>query len=85
MEIRTGVQLPKKKVKGFKKGEGVNLNLLKALRPGETVWDVGRKKMRSLIVSAQNAGIRLMVRRIPGTNKYAFKVIHESPAGEDSG
>ncbi len=83
MEIRQGVELPRKRCRGRPKGLGVNISLLLALRPDQTVWDVGKKKMRSIIVSAQQAGIKLMVRRIPDTKKYAFKVIHDSKNNED--
>ncbi len=78
MEIRQGVELPKLHRPGRPKGSGVNLRLLRSLRPGETVWDVSKKKMRSIFVSANEQGIKLMVRRIPNSKKYAFKVIHES-------
>lgn len=85
MEIREGVELPRIRTRGRPKGSGVNLRLLSSLRPGATVWNVRRKKMRSIIVSAAAAGIKLMVRRIPDTHFYAFKIVYaENPATEDS-
>lgn len=76
MEIREGVELPRIRTRGRPKGSGINLRLLSSLRPGATVWNVKRKKMRSIIVSANAAGIKLMVRRIPDTNLYAFKIVY---------
>lgn len=86
MQIKQGVELPKIQGRGRPKGAGINLRLLRALRPGDTVWEVSKRKMHSIIQSANLAGIRLMVRRIPGSNKYAFKVLYEqSTSNEDRG
>jgi hypothetical protein len=74
MEIKHGIELPKKISPGRPPGKGVNLDLLKSLKDGDTVWDVSKKKMRSIIVSANLAGIRLTVRAIPNTKRYAFKI-----------
>lgn len=82
MEVKQDVELPRKRTRGRPKGSGVNLHLLRSLRPNQTVWDVRRKKMHSIKVSAQAAGIKLMIRRIPNTTLYAFKVIHESKIEE---
>lgn len=75
MDVKTGVDLPKLIRPGRERGRGANLDLLNSLGPSDTVWDVGYNKMRSIIASAHVAGIKLMVRKIPNTNKYAFKVI----------
>lgn len=77
MRVESGVELPPIRGRGRPKGSGVNLDLLNSLKPGDTVWDVGLKKMRSISASAHEAGIRLMIRRIPGTRKYAFKIIQD--------
>ncbi len=77
MEIKEGVELPKLRTAGRPKGSGINLRLLKGLKDGQTVWEVPKKKMRSIIVSANYAGIRLMVRRMHDSTRYAFKVINE--------
>ncbi len=71
--------------RGRPKGKGKNIEFLKALRPGDTVWDVSRRKMWSFVSTARDLGIKLMVRRIPNSKKYAFKIINEDQIGEDSG
>jgi len=78
MEIKHGVELPKKRCRGRPPGTGRNIDLLKSLKPGDTVWNIGTRRMNSIVASARAIGIKLVVRKIPGTRSYAFQ-IHEEP------
>ena len=58
-------------------GDGDNIRFLKALKPGDTVWDVPAKRMATLRASAARCGIKVMARKIPGGSLYAFKILPE--------
>jgi hypothetical protein len=85
MEIKQGVELPKKQAWGRPRGRGKNLDLLNKLRPEDTVWDVTAKRMRSIIVSANEHGFKLMVRNIPNTKRYAFRVLENESKDDKAG
>jgi len=68
---------PIKRKKGPKPGTGRNLNLLYSLKPGDTVWNIGERRMRSILSSAWQNNIRITARKIPGTRSYAFQVNYE--------
>lgn len=84
--ILNGVDLPERSVYAVKRKprSGVNLLILKQLlEPGSIVYGIGFKKMRSIVVSAHNLGIKLRVRKIDDAPKrqalYAIQRINESP------
>lgn len=75
--IERGVPVLRVVGRGRHKGSGSNIRTLMKLNPGDSLWDVPRKKMDSFRVSAFRSGIKIKVRRIalPDgtlTDKYAI-------------
>lgn len=63
--IIRGATPPKVEGRGCKAGIGVNINLLKRMEPGDSIWEVPVRKMRSIKDTATRYGIRLKIRKIP--------------------
>ncbi len=64
-ELLVGTALPKIIGRGRPKGVGKNLKLLDKLKiPDSCLWDLSFNRMRSILVSAQYAGIKLRVRKL---------------------
>ncbi len=75
--IERGVPVLRVVGRGRPKGNGSNIRALRKMNPGDSLWDVPRKKMDSFRVSAFRSGIKIKVRRIalPDgtlTNNYAI-------------
>jgi hypothetical protein len=70
--IVEGVPPTKKLGVGRPKGSGSNIRLLKKLKPGNSIWELTWKKANSIRVSAQNAGIKIKIRKQPDSDRYAI-------------
>lgn len=68
-------EMPKIHGRGRKKGSGPNMKMLAGLAIGDSVWDVPKGKMLSICSSAKRSGVKIQVRKIPGTDLYAIKRI----------
>ncbi len=74
IEIKHGVELPKKRCQGRPRGKGRNIDLLESLKPGDTAWNVGARRMTTIVKTARKLGLKLTYRKIPGTRSFAFQI-----------
>jgi len=55
--------------------KGKNLDILLKMEPGDSIWEVPYRKVRSLRFSALRRGMKIKARRIPTSERYAvFRV-----------
>jgi len=64
--------IPKIAHPGRPKGWGSNLRLLNRMKPGDCIWDVPEKKMKSIRSSAIRNKIKVSIRYIPETGFYTL-------------
>ncbi len=74
IKIKHGVELPPIRRQGRPRGFGRNIDLLKSMKPGDTAWNIGWRRLTTIIKSAKNMGLKLKYRKIPGTRSYAFQI-----------
>ena len=72
--------MPPIKGRGRKLGDGENIRLLTDMAIGDSLWDISKGKMESLRSSASHIGIKILVRRIPGTDVYAIQKMANEPS-----
>lgn len=57
-----------------RKGNGINLILLRKMEMGQSIWEIPRKKMLSLRHTAHQAKIKVRVRKLPSGRYAIFKL-----------
>lgn len=72
--IKDGVECPPV-IQVKRKGNGINLILLRKMEVGQSVWEIPRKKMLSLRHTAGQANIKLKVRKLPSGRYAVFKIL----------
>jgi hypothetical protein len=71
--VVSGAPLPvRPSRKGVKLGKGKNLDMFAKMKPGDSIWDVPRDKMNSMRYTAWREKIKIKIRRIPDSDKYAI-------------
>jgi hypothetical protein len=71
-EVKSGLPVSKIIGRGRKTGKGKNLDMLNKMKPGDAILEVPYNKCMSLRFSARLAKIKIKIRRLPNSNKYAI-------------
>lgn len=64
--------VPKVHGRGRKGGTGVNLDLLRKMKSGQSIWEVPKAKMESIRSTATIFEITIKVRRLPDSDNYVI-------------
>lgn len=59
--------------RGRKLGSGLNDRILKAIKPGQTVFGFDKKRAEKVRKSSYRLGIKVNVLAVPNTNEYAIE------------
>ncbi len=73
--LKSGVPIPKIVGRGRPKGIGRNVEKLASMKPGDSLWELTRRKAMSFRVSAACVGIKVTIRKIDGTTRYALFIL----------
>lgn len=72
--IVKGITPPQVIGRGRPRGAGCNLRLLKRMEPGNCIWEVSKRKMNSIRVTANRYKVKIKVRLLPSGNYGIWKL-----------